>query len=181
MLPITSRNYSPVSREEHYAKMRAFINSMKGLPPGKYSYKHYFSDGVYIREMTLKKGTVIAGAVHKRETAMAMLKGSMKIFTEDGLKLVKAPAITITPPGTQRAGVALEDTVIITIHRADTYDLDEMISELVEGSLEDLSGLREGNYKLYIHGRKLIDEEIHSDSDKLAIRGHLQRILPSRD
>jgi hypothetical protein len=176
---VTSRNYLPKSPEEHYAKMQAFMDSMKGLPVGKYSYKHYFSDGVYIRELKLTKGTMIVGARHLKETAMLITKGSLKIFSEKGLGISKAGDIHISPVGTQRAGYALEDSTVVTIHRADTYDLDEMVKQLAVGELDTLSGVNEGDYKLYIRGKKIIDEKIQSNSDKVAIRGRLQRLLPA--
>ena len=59
MLPAIHRNYTPTSRVEHHNKMKAFINSCKGLPPGKYEYEHILSDGVYIRKLKLSKGTLI--------------------------------------------------------------------------------------------------------------------------
>ena len=180
MLPILGKDYKPVSVEDHKARLAAFVNRLKGLPPGKYKYNHYFSDGVYIRELHLTKGTLIVGAIHLRETALVITKGSMQIYSENGLQLAKASQVVVSPIGTQRAGYALEDTTVITIHRADTYDLDEMVKQLAVGELDELSGVNEGNYKLYIHGRKVIDEKIQSSSDKLNLKRSVQQFLPNK-
>lgn len=177
MLPITHRDYVPVSREDHYRKMQAFIDSVKGLPPGKFQYEHILSDGVYIRKMKLQKNVVVIGAVHRRETAMIILNGSVKIFSESGLRILKAGDIVIAPPGTQRAAFALEDTVLVTLHRADSTSVYQIMSDLAEGDISEYTGITEGKYKLYINGRKEIDAEIHSSSKEALADGHLQRVL----
>jgi quercetin dioxygenase-like cupin family protein len=177
MLAISNRNYVPVSREDHHRKMQAFIKSLEGLPPGKYEYKHILSDGVYIRQLKLTKGTTIVGAVHKRETAMIILSGSIKVFSEDGLVIMKPGSIKVSPPGTQRAGYALEDTVLITLHRSDSLNLEEIVTEFGEGEVDKLSGITEGQYKLYINGRKIKDEKIQPTSENIIGNGHLQRLL----
>ena len=178
MLPIIHRNYTPVSREDHYNKMQAFIKSCEGLPPGKYEYEHILSDGVYIRKMKLSRGTLIVGAVHKKETAMIILSGLIKVFSEDGLRMLKPSSIVVSPPGTQRAGIALEDTVLVTLHRADSLNLDEIISDVGEGDTDKLTGIYEGKYKLYVNGKKIKDEKIYPNSKDTPRVGDLQRLLP---
>jgi len=177
MLPVINRNYSPISREDHYNKMQAFINSCRGLPSGGYEYEHILSDGVYIRKLKLKKNTLIVGAVHKKETAMIILTGSIRVFSEDGLVILKAGQIKISPIGTQRAGFALEDTVLVTLHRADSNNLKEIVSEIGEGDVDHLSGVNEGRYKLFIGGRKEIDEKIQPNSKDTLGDGSVQRLL----
>ena len=180
MLPSVDRNYLPASREEHYAKLQAFIDRYKGLPPGKYEYRHYFSDNTYIRELRLKKGTLVVGAIHLKETAMIIMQGSLKIYSEEGLRIAKAPQVIISPVGTQRAGYALEDCVIATIHSTNTWDLEETVKQLGIGDINELSGVNEGDYKLYIHGRKVIDEKIQSNRDQANLKRNIQRFLPAK-
>jgi len=177
MFSLTSRNYLPVSKEDHYQKMQVFIDSCRGLPKTKYEYKHTISDGVYIRQMMIRKGTLIVGAVHKKETALMMISGSIKVFSEDGLHILKPPMIKVSKPGTQRAGLALEDTILATIHRVDTTNLEEIVSEFIDGDISELGGITDGDYKLYINGRKIVDEKIQHTSKNIAGNGHIQRLL----
>ena len=157
MFSLTSRNYLPVSKEDHYQKMQVFIDSCRGLPKTKYEYKHTISDGVYIRQM--------------------MISGSIKVFSEDGLHILKPPMIKVSKPGTQRAGLALEDTILATIHRVDTTNLEEIVSEFIDGDISELGGITDGDYKLYINGRKIVDEKIQHTSKNIAGNGHIQRLL----
>lgn len=177
MLPVTHRNYEPVSREDHHKKMDAFIKSLEGLPPGKYEYQHLISDGVYIRQMKLTKGTLVVGAVHKRETATVILKGSIKVFSENGLKILDAGTITVSPPGTQRAMIAIEDVTVATLHRCDSLNIAEIVAELAEGDVSNLGGVVEGQYRLFINGRKIRDEKIqHTCQSNIDYRS-VQRLL----
>lgn len=175
----TAKEYKPVSREHHYALMQAFIDSCKGLPQGKYKYKHYVSDNTYIRELFLKKGTLAVGAVHLKETALILVKGKVKIFSETGLHLLEGYNVTVTPPGTQRAALALEDSIIITINTIKDPCLENMIEELTDHDKLQLGGLNEGNYKLYIRGKKVIDENIQSSGDRLAVNRRIQWLIPN--
>ena len=45
--------------------------------------EHMFVDGVYIRQMDMKKDTVVVGAIHKHLHVWFLLKGDVTIATED--------------------------------------------------------------------------------------------------
>ena len=93
------------------------------------------------------------------------------------LHILKPPMIKVSKPGTQRAGLALEDTILATIHRVDTTNLEEIVSEFIDGDISELGGITDGDYKLYINGRKIVDEKIQHTSKNIAGNGHIQRLL----
>jgi hypothetical protein len=88
--------------------------------------KHYFSKGVYARELFIPKGTVLTGKVHKYENLNIMSQGDLSVLTEDGIKRVKAPFTIVSPPGTKRVAYAHEDTIWTTIHGTDETDVDKI-------------------------------------------------------
>ena len=45
--------------------------------------KHYFMDGVYIREMTMKKGVAVIGAIHKHLHMCFLLTGRITVVNEE--------------------------------------------------------------------------------------------------
>ncbi len=96
--------------------------------------RHYFADGLYARELTIPKGVMLTGAVHKFEHINIISKGSILVATEDGSKRIDAPATIISRPGTKRVGYALEDTVWTTIHAwpCNEHSVDRVEAELVE-------------------------------------------------
>ena len=91
---------------------------------------HHFAPGVYAREMKIPKGVVVTGKIHKTTHLSIVSQGRISIATEEGNKIIEAPAIFVTKPGTKRAAYALEDTTFITIHVTEETDL-EKIEQLV--------------------------------------------------
>ena len=150
-----------------------FVEMFKNTPMTGYRYSHSIVDGVYLRHLSLQRGTLIVGATHKRDTTFILLKGSLKI--SDGIKMkhITAPHMIIAPEGTQRAGYAVEACEIISVHSAIGNTLEEIIDGIAEAPMEILGN--EGNITLYIKGERL-NEDIKSDSRLDLVYGSLQRI-----
>ena len=72
--------------------------------------RHYFAPGLYAREMSIPAGTVVTGAVHKRENLIVVSMGRLKIVTADGTKEVKAGDTITCAAGMKNAVYALEDS-----------------------------------------------------------------------
>ena len=45
--------------------------------------KHTFSDGIYVREITIPAGMFIVGKIHKHDHPNFLLKGKVVVVTED--------------------------------------------------------------------------------------------------
>lgn len=79
--------------------------------------KHYFADGVYVREIFIPKGYVLTGKIHKHVHPNFLMQGSVIVVTEHGgREHLKAPLCMISQAGTKRAVLALEDTIWVTVH-----------------------------------------------------------------
>lgn len=84
--------------------------------------RHYFSPGVYAREITIPKGATVTGKIHKFAQLNILSKGDISVLTEDGIKRVQAPFTVVSPPGTKRIAYAHEECVWTTIHATDETD-----------------------------------------------------------
>lgn len=84
--------------------------------------RHYFSPGVYAREITIPKGATVTGKIHKFAQLNILSKGEMMVLTEEGIRHVRAPFTVVSPPGTKRIAHALEECVWTTIHATDETD-----------------------------------------------------------
>ena len=95
---------------------------------GLWEYKHSFADGIYIREMRMKKGQLGFSAIHKHSYAFFLLSGVLASSKEEGVEEFIAPCYIISPQGAKRIVYAIEDCVITTIHAnpTNTKDLDEL-------------------------------------------------------
>jgi len=96
--------------------------------PDMWDYKHSFGDGVYIREMKMKKGQLGFSAIHKHSYGFFLLSGVLASSKEDGVEEFIAPCYVISPRGAKRIVYAIEDCVIATVHAnpTNTQDLKEI-------------------------------------------------------
>jgi|TARA_R100001143_G_C3333891_1_gene120810 hypothetical protein len=101
--------------------------------------KHSFSDGIYVREITIPPGLLILGKIHKHDHPNFLLKGEVVVITEEGgVEELKAPCSMISKPGTKRALYAKTELVWTTVHLnpTNTQDLKELEEEIIAPSYE---------------------------------------------
>jgi hypothetical protein len=73
---------------------------------------HEFIDGVYARSMFIPAGTVLTGAVHKKDCFMIIRYGDLTVYTDEGMKRCVTGDLIPSKAGIKRVGVAHEDTFI---------------------------------------------------------------------
>lgn len=88
---------------------------MRKHPQLELPTKHYFSPGVYAREILIPKGTLLTGEIHKYAQLNILSHGEISVLTETGVQHVKAPFTVVSPPGTKRIAYAHTDCVWTTI------------------------------------------------------------------
>ena len=95
---------------------------------GLCDYKHSFANGIYIREMRMKKGQLGFSAIHKHSYGFFLLSGLLASSRENGVEEFVAPCYIISPQGAKRIVYAVEDCSIVTTHAnpTNTEDLDEL-------------------------------------------------------
>lgn len=76
---------------------------------------HHFAPGIYMREIFIPKGVTLVGAIHKTEHLNVLSRGEIAVWTEDGMKRIRASAVIPSGPGIKRVGHAIEDSVWITV------------------------------------------------------------------
>jgi len=107
--------------------MRAMPEHQVDLEP-----RHHFADGIYVRELYIPAGTALVGKVHKTEHVCMLLKGRIVVATDDGERVIEAPAIVVSPAGTKRAGYALEDCIWVNVHPTSERDLSKIEQQFIE-------------------------------------------------
>ena len=79
--------------------------------------EHMFAPGVYIRKVWLQKGHTYIGKIHKHEHASIISSGKVAVVTEfEPYQVIEGHRMFMSPSGTKRAIIALEDTVWSCIH-----------------------------------------------------------------
>jgi hypothetical protein len=110
--------------------------------------QHYFAPvvdeygcGTYAREMTIPKGTVIVGKIHRHSHINIISKGEVSVVTEHGKKYYTAPCTFVSEVGLKRAVYAEEETIWTTIHltkHISEDNLDEIEDEVISKTYEEI-------------------------------------------
>ena len=94
---------------------------------------HNFAEGVYVRELFIPKDTWIMGKRHRYETCNILLKGKLSLYMGKGVpaKVIEAPLIFNSKPGTKKFAFANEDTIFLNIHPTSELDVDKIEQEFI--------------------------------------------------
>lgn len=116
-------------------------SEMLKMPQIEVPTEHYWANGMYARHVWRPKGMTIVGRVHKQEHFCICALG--KLMLSDGVTpmLIEAGVVLVSRPGTKRVTYALEDSILITIHRVTSTDLAEAEAEISEEEPEGAFGL----------------------------------------
>jgi quercetin dioxygenase-like cupin family protein len=101
------------------------------LPQADFSLVNRFADGLYARQVTMKRGTFLTSKIHLKEHFAFILTGDVSMWTDQDYQRIKAPQIIVTQPGTKRVLLAHEDTVWVTVHATSATDVESAERELV--------------------------------------------------
>jgi hypothetical protein len=121
-------------------KVENLEEALKNIPQVECPVKHYFASGIYAREITIKKGTVLTGAIHKTENLAILSCGRLQLVTESGTIEISAPHILTVKPGTKNAAYALEDSVWTNFFPTEETDVDKLVELLTESKASELLG-----------------------------------------
>lgn len=124
-------NVEGVSPQEMREKIVALEAAMKAMPAERHLHiepKHYFANGLYMREITIPKGATITGKIHKTEHLCVLSRGEVSVQTEDGIKRIQASTVVHSKPGMKRVLFAHEESVWINCHHnpENETDLDKI-------------------------------------------------------
>jgi quercetin dioxygenase-like cupin family protein len=158
-LPVIE-NFRPAINSRERIEMRQIIlesekNIAQAIEDGQLTdiadqaiLTHYFTPiheeyrcCVYGRKVVIPKGSVTFGKIHRHATMTVVLKGKGATFTEAGKIAYEAGDVFIAEAGTKRVGMALEDTLWLTVHLTkfgDESHIDEIEDELIAENYEEI-------------------------------------------
>lgn len=101
--------------------------------------RHFFMDGVYVREMTMYKDTMVVGAIHKHLHMCFLLTGKITVVDKEGTVDHIAPCTIVSTPGIKRVLYAHEDSIWYNTHKnpSNTEDVDELERDIVAISYKE--------------------------------------------
>ncbi|UJH72583.1 MULTISPECIES: hypothetical protein [Burkholderia cepacia complex] len=113
---------------------------LEKLPQADFPVRHHFAPGMYAREITIPKGTVLTGAVHKTQNLAVLSAGRLRLVTDGGTMEISAPHILTVMPGQKNAAYALEDSVWTNFFPTDETDPEKLVEILTESRACELIG-----------------------------------------
>ena len=141
---MSKKEISVNSREKILKLEKSMINIADGINiegDGKHvvteskiaPIKHTFADGIYVRQMDMKQGGVVVGAIHKHLHVWFLLTGHITIATEGTTEDYIAPCYVVSTPGVIRVILANENSIFVNIHKnpSNTKDLNVLEKQIV--------------------------------------------------
>ena len=105
----------------------------------EFPLKHSFADQIYVRQMNMKKDTLVVGAIHNHLHVWFLLTGSLTIVTETSNEDFIAPCYVISKPGAKRVIYAHEDSIFVNIHKNpdNIKDIDQLEAIIVSKNYKE--------------------------------------------
>ena len=114
-----------------------------GMPQVECPVREFFAPGLYAREITIPKGTVLIGAVHKTQNMAVLSRGRLRLVTPAGAQDISAEHgnhVMTVQPGGKNAAVALETAVWTNYFPTTETDPDRLIELVAEARRDELLG-----------------------------------------
>lgn len=125
---------------EMSVKIDTLVEQMLCLPQVECPVREYFAPGLYAREITIPKGAVIVGAVHRTQNMAVLSRGRLRLVTDSGSKEIEAHHVMTVNPGGRNAAVALEDSIWTNYHPTDETDPEKLVAQLTYATRDQLAG-----------------------------------------
>lgn len=115
-----------------------FVLSQSFEPEETY-VTHRFTDGMYIRQIYMKKGAKVVSKTHKTNHPFVILKGDVSVYSaNEGVVRYKGPMFGITYPSTRRLLLVHEDTIWITFHPGEEKTPEEVEQRIIQPHINPL-------------------------------------------
>jgi hypothetical protein len=107
--------------------------------------EHTFSGGVYIRQISIPKGSIIMGKRHRYETCNILVSGELSVYMGEDIPInrIKGPFLFTSKPNTKKLAYCHEDAIFMNIHPTEETDLEKIENEFI---------IPEKEYELLIKG-----------------------------
>lgn len=130
--------WGELTTEEQRERTQQWQAYLETQPQLELHTEHHLCDGVYTRELHIPAGVGLVGRVHLYDQTNVVAKGRIRVTTDDDVQVLEAGQVLVSKAGTKRSGVALEDTVWLTIHKTDLIDPQEIERAVTVRNYNDL-------------------------------------------
>ena len=122
------------------AQICAIEAEMLKLPQLEIPCKHYFSHGMYAREITVPADALITGVIHKYPQINILSKGIIRVSIDETIREITASHTVVSPPGVKRIAYAVTEviwTTIVHTFKTDVAEIEKEFFAYTEQEYED--------------------------------------------
>lgn len=135
-----SQEVAEVSAPPTLAQIKQLQDVLAQAPQIELTPKHYFSPGLYTRELPIPAGSIVVGKMHRHVHPVFLMSGTVRINTDRGMETITGPRVWISQENAKRALYTVTDCVFATCHLnpSDTTDLEAIEADVIvpEGLIE---------------------------------------------
>ncbi|MEE9304392.1 MAG: SET domain-containing protein-lysine N-methyltransferase [Thiotrichaceae bacterium] len=143
--PVILDNIQAVSGDMSLMGTREAISALEAVmlthPQVDVPVIHRYSGGIYCREITLAKDTILTGRIYADDHFDVMISGDVTVSGEEGKKRLQGFNVFPGKRGKKRAGYVHEETRWLTFHLCKEAGDNEYIDLLTCKTFEELPGL----------------------------------------
>jgi hypothetical protein len=125
---------------------------LKNAPQIEIPCDHYFSKGVYGREIKVTKGSLLVGKIHKHSTMNVLSAGEVSVLSQDGVMRFTAPHTFVSTPGAKRVIYAHADSVWTCFHGTHETDVEKIEEEFIAKSYDEVVALEPAKQAIELEG-----------------------------
>ena len=108
------------------------VEMLKNLESVECPLVHRFTDGLYVREVSVPKNSLITSKIHKTQHQYFLLKGKLTIWSNESNPItIEAPYIGVTEANTRRVAYVWEDCIWATCHANPNNESEEDIEDRI--------------------------------------------------
>lgn len=119
------------SREFQLNRIEEIEKKMLNEPQVEVPLHHAFAPNVYLRQVTMPKGTVVIGHQHKTEHFNIVMSGKATVFIDGKLEEIVAPSIFKSSANVRKILFIHETMIWATVHPTDETDINKLEDELI--------------------------------------------------
>jgi hypothetical protein len=112
-------------------EIEALEGELLGIEPIFCQVKHYFSKGLYAREIEIPAGTIAIGNAHTEECLNVVVAGAVFVVLDGKVVEVRAGETFTSPPLTRKIGYITETLRWMTVHPTNDTCIERLEEDLI--------------------------------------------------
>lgn len=139
---LAKRSNSELATSKHRLlhETKELIKIAPELEVKDFEYKHFNIGGIWASEILIKEGTLMVGNFYKQAHMINISKGSIVMDIAGFAEVYSAPLTVAIEAGTQKALIAIEESIVTTYIRSDAVTIDDMVREATTSEPDEIVG-----------------------------------------